>query len=354
LPGTYTVSLNVTDDDGLTDTDYCTITVLEYNPPNQPPVPIIEVDGYLGHYYNLPDDHSEVEGEITGIVPGDSPFNHDWYDEEYYSFSRLDTDLTFGNDFFPVDEGLPGDPLYFAVHWETNIDIPVTGNYSFEIGSDDDSWVYIDNQMVCDLGGIHALAISAHTTYLTTGPHKLDIYFAERRSVQSGFYFKFVDNEVETSTSARLSGYTGTIRVDMNQTIELSAAGSFDTDGEIINYTWNFGDGILAYGANVSHAYVNESERTITLAISDDDGSVSKKAIFLNVVSVPIPMVEFGIVIDSEADNDLSGVNNDEVVGSAGFNGIVGMSYAIIFVILWISMFVFIYRKIGPGNHDDK
>ena len=352
IPGTYNVSLTVTDDDGLTDTDYCSISVAELPPVNQPPVPVIEASGYLGHYYNLPANHSEVGGPVTGIVTGDSPFNHDWYGEEYYSFTRLETNLTFGNDFFPVDEGLPGDPLYFAAHWETNITIPVSGNYSFEIGSDDDSWVYIDGQMACDLGGIHALAISTHTVNLSMGPHELEIYFAERRSVQSGFYFRFLDETVQPRT--KLSDFNGKVRVFANQTIELSAEQSYDPDGTIDNYTWNYGDGIFEYNATVSHAYLAQGEYNLSLSVVDNDGGVAEVALPFEIVPMTTEFeIEWNLIgavanpvspEESEVEYQ-TGTNNEKIISSGSGNN----TYVICAIIIIIlgCLAIFKYRKRG-------
>ena len=57
-------------------------------PVNVPPVAVIGdlVTGYKGTYYNLPADHPDVEGNVTGVVPGDSPYNHDWYSDQYLAW----------------------------------------------------------------------------------------------------------------------------------------------------------------------------------------------------------------------------------------------------------------------------
>ena len=152
----------------------------------------------LGYYYNLPEDHPEVGGPITGLVLGDSPFNHDWYDDKYLSFIQNDdlTNFNFPMDYFPVDDGLPGDPQYFAIHWTGKVIVPAAGDYTFNLGSDDDSWLYINGELKKDLGGIHAFAPGPTTVSLPAGESTIDIYFAERHLVQSGFTFSMPEAEI--------------------------------------------------------------------------------------------------------------------------------------------------------------
>jgi len=47
---------------------------------------------------------------------------------------------------------------------------------------------------------------------------------------------------------------------------------SFDSDGFIINYTWDFGDGNISYERNPVHEYSSSGNYTITLAVKDNDG----------------------------------------------------------------------------------
>jgi len=45
-----------------------------------------------------------------------------------------------------------------------------------------------------------------------------------------------------------------------------------DSDGIIVMYQWNFGDGTTALGRNVTHAYTLSGNFTVTLTITDDGG----------------------------------------------------------------------------------
>ncbi|MCD6473765.1 MAG: PKD domain-containing protein, partial [Thermoplasmata archaeon] len=50
---------------------------------------------------------------------------------------------------------------------------------------------------------------------------------------------------------------------------------SYDSDGSIVNYTWDFGDGSIAYGCIVNHSYSNDGIYNVTLIVKDDDGDVA-------------------------------------------------------------------------------
>jgi len=56
------------------------------------------------------------------------------------------------------------------------------------------------------------------------------------------------------------------------QAVSFSSSGSFDPDGTIISYLWNFGDGATASTANPSHAYATPGLYTATLTVTDNAG----------------------------------------------------------------------------------
>ena len=62
--------------------------------------------------------------------------------------------------------------------------------------------------------------------------------------------------------------YTG----EVGQPVSFSSAGSVDTDGSVVSYLWDFGDGNSSSDANPMHAYTVASEYTVSLTVMDDAG----------------------------------------------------------------------------------
>ncbi|MDH3261592.1 MAG: PKD domain-containing protein, partial [Acidimicrobiia bacterium] len=60
---------------------------------------------------------------------------------------------------------------------------------------------------------------------------------------------------------------------NVGQSISFSSAGSSDSDGTIVSYSWNFGDGGSSTAANPTHSYSTGGTKTVTLTVTDNDGA---------------------------------------------------------------------------------
>lgn len=56
-------------------------------------------------------------------------------------------------------------------------------------------------------------------------------------------------------------------------TCSFDGGDSADTDGSVVGWTWDFGDGTTGSGPAVSHTYATSRSWTVTLTVSDDDGA---------------------------------------------------------------------------------
>ena len=74
-------------------------------------------------------------------------------------------------------------------------------------------------------------------------------------------------------------------------TIEFSSNGSFDPDGQMITYFWNFGDGENSTLPNPPHTFQKNGQFTVRLTVFDNlIGSLSNPLI-VNIGNVPIPTI---------------------------------------------------------------
>ena len=86
-----------------------------------------------------------------------------------------------------------------------------------------------------------------------------------------------------------------------NETIMFNATNSYDPDGFIINYEWEFGDDIAATGEIVEHSYSKPGDYTVILRVTDID-NVSNT----NTMILTITMVEAAICGDVTGDNKVT------------------------------------------------
>ena len=61
---------------------------------------------------------------------------------------------------------------------------------------------------------------------------------------------------------------------DVGQEITFDASDSFDHEGEIISYEWDFGDGYYEYGTIVTHSYESQDVYPVKLTVMDNEGNI--------------------------------------------------------------------------------
>ncbi|UCD13704.1 MAG: PKD domain-containing protein, partial [Thermoplasmatales archaeon] len=74
-------------------------------------------------------------------------------------------------------------------------------------------------------------------------------------------------------------------KISTNETIFFDGSASFDEDGVIISYFWDFGDGENGSGISLSHVYKNPGKYTVTLVVTDNNGNTYSKSTIITVVS---------------------------------------------------------------------
>lgn len=185
------------------------------------------------------------------------------YNLDRLSHPRADYTWIFTNDFWPMDkvpEGNRKDRLFgateaanrpvsddgkdhnsffgmqFALQFTLTEDY--TGPLEYLFFGDDDMWVFLDGELICDIGGVHSsvgeyVDLWDHLTQGEAGTHTLTFFYTERGASGSTCYMRFILPSVSEipvqqvgglRIEKQVEGLGGDLTRDFNFTIDLKNA----------------------------------------------------------------------------------------------------------------------------------
>ncbi len=78
--------------------------------------------------------------------------------------------------------------------------------------------------------------------------------------------------------------------------VSFDASASYDPDGRVVEYHWDFGDGTLDEGIAVQHRFTEEGTYKVFLTVFDDSGRSGRTAAEITVgVSYPLDVLDWEI-----------------------------------------------------------
>ncbi|WP_162558687.1 PKD domain-containing protein [Robertkochia solimangrovi] len=105
--------------------------------------------------------------------------------------------------------------------------------------------------------------------------------------------------------------------------VSFSSAGSTDSDGTIVSYSWTFGDGGTSTEANPTHIYNAAGTYTTTLLITDNDGLTDAASVSINVTpTVSGNAVTSFTLINADTDTPITSLTNGMVIDATQVSGV--------------------------------
>ncbi|WP_294429646.1 alpha-amylase family glycosyl hydrolase [uncultured Treponema sp.] len=246
-------------------------------------------DGEGGKLYELSADSERGEGWYTGTLNYTSinllfKTKADWSGSQTADMKRTAGTWTYENGKW--SGSAVNDAVSPFVSWVSPLGgEEVSGSVYLFVNAEDESGItkieyYADGVLLGETAGLSVY--KADTSLLSNGTHVLTA------KVYDGADNVSSTSEITISTSNKNIPPVAVISTGDEGTAEIaksfSAASSYDKNGTIESYEWNFGDGSTESGKNLSHTYTASGKYTVTLTVTDNEGDtdVAVKTITIN------------------------------------------------------------------------
>lgn len=235
------------------------------------------IDGQFGLQFNRNGDTYTLsavtgKGNLTGLeyfnhpVTDTTVYDHIWTNnfwpidgnpgEDGLTGNYMDRGKYVGFDgnqlYPPSDDGIDHNNMFgmqYAVQFELTEDY--TGPLEYYFFGDDDMWVFLDGELVCDIGGVHS-SVGEYVNlwdYIEkggAGKHTLSFYYTERGLSGSTCYMQFTLPSVSSATPGQSTGALTVSKTvegqnaDNNNDIFTFTLGLTGSDDTPLTYTYSY------------------------------------------------------------------------------------------------------------------
>ncbi len=130
--------------------------------------------------------------------------------------------------------------------------------------------------------------IAVHT-YSQAGTYFVTLYVYDES--WSYDYAQMLYEVVDAAPPVAIAAYDNPQPL-VSETVTFDGSYSFDPDGTIVRYIWQFGDGAVAEGMYAAHAYAHCGVYEVRLTVVDDSMLSDDNVVYITVASVPVAAFE--------------------------------------------------------------
>ena len=253
---------------------------------------IVKKNGVLQGNYSMQGVNTDADGNgdyAYDFVPPDlTDYSYHLYVEDingnhYQSSSRI---FSTQDTTPPHLANATASPSLQDVGQPVNISCIITDNHQIEVAR---------ALVSCPNGTLLNISLTAsgdlfhaHRSFAATGDYTYAIWARDfsgngARSADHSFTITYFPEAQFT--------YTPTNPTDLD-TIWFDASGSYDPDGTIATYAWDFGDGHTGYGRHCNHSFSDDGTYLVKLTVYDNQGASDSLSRSIEVANVP-PVADF-------------------------------------------------------------
>jgi PKD repeat protein len=178
----------------------------------------------------------------------------------------------------PIEDFPDGVLYYPTTAWEDNLNI-AAGWYKMAHSSQNPAPVFNNPDQNNTVFEITFRAKKLGSTDLLLTDVALSGRYAGQRVYHEGYWTNTGRGAVFSTPGvpvAKFSVWPADLRAGLNKPVRFNASESYDTDGTVTDYMWNFGDGNTGTGQIINHTYTSIGQPKVTLKVRDNDGLESR------------------------------------------------------------------------------
>jgi PKD repeat protein len=292
-PGNYTVELTVTDKNGAQGSDTATVQVMAVN---QPPSAVIggPTHGLVGETLNFSGGGSQDDGLIMG-------YTWDFEDGTKAEGMTVGHVYDLPGDYrvkltVTDDDGLTG-TASLGIHIvppppvnqppKAVISGPAQGlmgetlGFSGSDSSDSDGTIVSYEWLFGD--GTSTDGANVNHSYGTPGSYQVRLTVTDNNESTAQAMHTVQVNEPAPINQPPTAVISGSVTAAAGQIVQFDGSGSSSSDGSIVSYAWDFGDGNTGSGITVTHVYTQAGNYTVALTVTDNGGLIASAAFVIQI-----------------------------------------------------------------------
>ena len=297
--GTYNVTLTLVDEYGRTSPSYKLIEIVQAPPPDATPIPSISgpsqarvgdtvtFDG-SGSVASTPLDDNSFAWQLGDGASGPGrSITHVYGAPGDYSVTLTVTDQNSqsNNTSAPIRIDPPPAPPQPVI---TGPDQGVVGK-SVDFSSTDSQASSPIAKIEWDLGdGSTADTPQVSHAYQAPGAYNVVLKLTDQDGLE-GVTQKPVQINPAASNNPPVVVINAPATAEVGQPVLFDGSSSYG-DNALVDFTWDFGDGVVDYGPQANHTYSQAGTYDVTLTVTDDQGLVSSNTVQIQVQAGPEPL----------------------------------------------------------------